>query len=185
MLGRAIRFSLVFLVVTGLLYPLATTGLARVLFPRQANGSLVREADGKVIGSDLIGQAFTASGFFHGRISSINYDASSSGSPNLAPTDAALLERVKGDVEKWKQGNPGQPVPPDLLTNSGSGIDPHISPRAALAQVPRVSKATGIPVGKLNDLVSSHTEGRTFGIFGEPRVNVLKLNLALKKLQGR
>ena len=185
MLGRAIRFSLVFLVVTGLLYPLSTTGLARVLFPHQAGGSLVRGGDGTVIGSELIGQAFTAPGFFHGRVSSINYDASSSGSPNLGPTDAALLERVKGDVEKWKRENPGQPVPPDLLTNSGSGLDPHLSPEAVLSQVPRVSRATGIAETRLRELVRANTEGRTLGIFGEPRVNVLKLNLALKKLQGR
>lgn len=190
MLGRTIRFSLVFVVLTGLLYPLATTGLAQVLFPRQANGSLIKGANGEVIGSEvigseLIGQPFTKPEFFQGRVSHVKYDAAATGGSNLAPSDEALLERVKADVEKWQAENPGQPVPSDLLTASGSGVDPHISPEAALAQVPRVSKATGIDPTRLRDLVNQHTEGRTLGIFGDPRVNVLKLNLALEALLDR
>jgi K+-transporting ATPase ATPase C chain len=186
MLGRAIRFSLVFLVLTGLIYPLATTGLARALFPHQAEGSLIKRADGTVIGSELIGQSFGDSpAFFHGRVSSIGYDAASTGSPNYAPSDKALLERVQADVAAWQKENPGQPVPSDLLTNSGSGVDPHISPEAALAQVPRVSKATGVAEATLRVLVAQHTEGRSLGLFGEPRVNVLQLNLALQAAQGR
>lgn len=178
MFGRAVRFSLVFLVVCGLAYPLATLGLAQALFPRQARGSLATK-NGQVVGSQLIGQDFTLPGFFHGRLSSIGYNAANSGSPNLGPSDAALVQRVKADVAKWQQENPGQPAPPDLLTNSASGLDPDISPAAALAQVPRVSKATGIPEEALRSLVNQHTEGRTLGLFGEPRVNVLKLNLAI------
>lgn len=185
MLGRAIRFSLVFLVLTGLLYPPATTGLAQMLFPHQANGSLIKGANGEVIGSELIGQPFTKPEFFQGRVSQVKYDASATGGSNLAPSDEALLGRVKADVEKWKAENPGQPLPSDLLTASGGGVDPHITPEAALAQVARVSKATGIDEARLKDLVNQHTEGRTLGIFGEPRVNVLKLNLALQQLPGQ
>ncbi|HLN61403.1 MAG TPA: potassium-transporting ATPase subunit KdpC [Symbiobacteriaceae bacterium] len=185
MISKAIRFSLVFLVVCGLLYPLATTGLAKVFFPRQAEGSLIRRADGTVIGSELIGQAFTTPGYFHGRVSSVKYDAAATGGSNAGPTDEALAERVKADVAQWQKENPGQPVPSDLLTNSGSGVDPHISPEAALAQVARVSQTTGIPVATLKKLVEANTEGRTFGLFGEPRVNVLKLNLAAQNLKGR
>lgn len=185
MLGRSIRFALVFLVLTGLLYPLATTGLAQVLFPHQANGSPLLGADGRVVGSELIGQAFTQPGFFHGRLSANKYDPMASGASNLGPTDAELINRVKADVAAWQRENPGQPVPADLLTSSGSGLDPHISPEAALAQVPRVSDETGIPADRLQELVRAHTQGRTLGIFGEPRVNVLTLNLALQQLRGR
>lgn len=185
MVSKAIRFSLVFLVLCGLIYPLATTGLAKLIFPRQAEGSLVRAADGTVIGSDLIGQSFTRPDLFHGRISAGNYDASASGASNLAPSDQALLDRVKADVAKWQQENPGQPVPADLLTASGSGLDPHISPEAARAQIPRVARATGVDAARLQALVDSHIEGRTLGIFGEPRVNVLELNLALQQLRSR
>lgn len=173
MVGRAIRFSLVFLVLCGLIYPLATTGLARAFFPRQSAGSLV-ELGGRVVGSDLIEQSFTQPGFFHGRVS---------GDQNEGPSDPKLLERVKADVARWQQENPGQPIPADLLTNSGSGLDPHISPASALAQVARVSKATGVPEAQLRLLVDQHTEGRTLGLFGERRVNVLKLNLALLQFQ--
>ena len=185
MVSKAVRFSLVFLVLCGLFYPLATAGLARLIFPRQAEGSLVRAGDGTVIGSDLIGQSFTSPEYFHGRISAVNYNASASGASNLAPSDPALLDRVKADVARWRADNPGQPVPADLLTASGSGLDPHISPEAADAQIPRVAQATGIDAARLRALVASHTEGRTFGVFGEPRVNVLELNLALRQLLGR
>ncbi|HEY3367020.1 MAG TPA: potassium-transporting ATPase subunit KdpC [Symbiobacteriaceae bacterium] len=182
MLMRSLRFSIVFLVLCGLLYPLATTGLAQLFFPRQARGSLIQTASGQVVGSELIGQAFSGPAFFHGRISSVSYDASSSGSSNLAPSDPALADRVKADVAKWAAENPGQPAPADLLTNSASGLDPDIAPASALAQVPRISRATGHPEVQLNGLVAANIQGRTFGIFGEPRVNVLKLNLALQQL---
>lgn len=176
---KAIRFSLVFLVLCGLLYPLATTGIAQALFPAQARGSLLQAADGTVIGSELIGQLFTRPEFFHGRVSHVKYDAAATGGSNLGPTDEALVERVKADLAAWEAANPGQPAPADLLTASGSGVDPHISPEAALAQVPRISRARSIPEADLRALVAAHTEGRSLGIFGEPRVNVLKLNLAL------
>lgn len=185
MVIRSIRFALLFLVVCGLLYPLATTGVAKVIFPRQAEGSLVTDRGGAVVGSELIGQLFTRPEFFHGRVSSVNYNAAATGGSNLAPSDEALLERVKTDVTAWQAENPGQPIPSDLLTASGSGVDPHISPEAALAQVPRVSKATGLDEARLKELVSRHTEGRTLGIFGEPRVNVLALNLNLQSLRGQ
>ncbi|HWI53676.1 MAG TPA: potassium-transporting ATPase subunit KdpC [Symbiobacteriaceae bacterium] len=172
MIGRAVRFSFVFLILCGLIYPLATTGLARALFPRQSAGTLIAQ-DGRVVGSELIGQTFSQPGFFHGRVA---------GDQNEGPSDPKLLERVKADVAKWQQENPGQPVPPDVLTNSGSGVDPHIAPASALAQVARISKVTGIPEAQLRTLVDQATEGRTFGLFGEPRVNVLKLNLALLQL---
>lgn len=182
MLLRSIRFAVVFMALTGLLYPLATTGLAQVLFPHQANGSIVKVGD-RAIGSDLVCQLFTRDEFFHGRVSSITYDASATGSPNLAPSDAALVERVKADLERWRKENPGQPVPEDLLTNSGSGIDPHITPESALIQVPRVARATGLPEEQLRRLVGQHSEKRFLGLFGEPRVNVLKLNLALQAIE--
>jgi K+-transporting ATPase ATPase C chain len=184
MLGRSLRFTLVFMLLTGLIYPLATTGLAQLLFPHQASGSLFRR-DGTIVGSELIGQRFTQPGYFHGRVSSINYDAAATGSPNYGPSDAALRERVEADVAAWRRENPGQPVPADLLTNSGSGVDPHISPEAALAQVPRVARARGIAEADLRQLVAAKTEGRFLGIFGEPRVNVLALNLALDQLKAR
>lgn len=183
MLMRSVRFSLVFLAITGLLYPLLSTGIAQTLFPRQAGGSLVRNDAGQVVGSELLGQGFTSPGLFHGRLSSIGWDGGASGSPNYAPSDAALQERVAADVARWQAENPGQPTPPDLLTNSASGLDPHISPEAALAQVLRISRETGLSEGRLRVLVEQNTEGRSLGIFGEPRVNVLKLNLALQQLR--
>ena len=176
----ACKFTLVTTVVFGLLYPLAMTGLSYLLFPRQAAGSLI-EKNGQVVGSRLIGQAFTADKYFHSRPSAAGagYDASSSGPSNLAPTNQALVDRVRGDVAKLQAENPGVPIPADLLTASGSGLDPEISPAAAEFQIPRVAKARGISVAVLRAAVARHTLGRTFSIFGEPRVNVLELNLEL------
>ena len=178
--------------ITGLAYPLAMTGIAEVVFPRQAQGSLI-EKDGKVIGSALIGQVFTDDKYFHGRPSATNapdpkdatktidapYNAANSMGSNLGPTSKALADRVKADVDKLKKENPSSAVPVDLVTTSASGLDPHISPAAALFQVPRVAKARNMSEDRLRQLVSEHTEGRTFGLLGEPRVNVLELNLAL------
>jgi potassium-transporting ATPase KdpC subunit len=188
----AIVLIIAFTVLTGLVYPLVMTGLANVLFPYQAHGSLI-EKDGKVIGSELIGQNFTSDRYFHGRPSatvgpdpadpsktiSVPYNAANSGGSNLGPTNKALIDRIKGDVEKLKQESPSAQVPTDLVTTSGSGLDPHISPAAAYFQVPRIAKARSIPEDALNDLIATHIEDRTLGLFGEPRINVLALNLAL------
>jgi K+-transporting ATPase ATPase C chain len=179
-------------VLTGLAYPLAMTGLAQAIFPHQANGSLI-ERDGKVIGSALIGQNFTAANYFHGRLSATTdtdpndatktipapYNADNSGGSNLAPTSKALVDRITEDSAKLAAENPGTPVPMDLVTTSASGLDPDISPAAALFQVPRVAKARNLPEDKVRQLVLDHTTGRLLGIIGEPHVNVLELNLAL------
>jgi potassium-transporting ATPase KdpC subunit len=195
---REIRPALVLLlgltIITGLLYPLAMTGIAGTIFPSQAQGSLI-EKDGKVIGSALIGQAFTEDKYFHGRPSatsgpdpqdstkttSVPYNASNSGGSKLGPTNKALIDRVKEDVDKAKAENPSTSVPVDLVTTSGSGLDPHISPESAVFQVPRVAKARNMSEDQVKRLVQEHTEGRLAGILGEPRVNVLALNLALDK----
>ncbi|MGG3508977.1 potassium-transporting ATPase subunit KdpC [Paenibacillus lautus] len=184
-LGIAVRTSLVFIVLCGVLYPLVTTGAAQLLMPKQAGGSLVTNSGGKVVGSELIGQNFTEPQYFHGRVSSIEYNGAGSGSNNYAPSNPDLIERTKASIESWKENNPDVPaskVPIDLVTNSGSGLDPHISPQAADIQIPRISKLTGIAEAELDQLVKEHTEGRDLGVFGEPRVNVLKLNLALAEL---
>lgn len=180
----ALRFTLVTTLVFGVIYPLAVTGLSKVLFPGQAAGSLI-EKNGHVVGSKLIGQAFSSDKYFHSRPSAAGngYDASASSASNLAPTNQALVDRVKSDVAKLQQENPGTPVPADLVTASGSGLDPEISPAAAEFQIPRVAKARGISVDSLRALVARHTQTRTWGIFGEPRVNVLELNLDLDSLK--
>jgi K+-transporting ATPase ATPase C chain len=180
----ALRFTLVTTLVFGLIYPLLVTGLSKLLFPKQAAGSLI-EKNGHVVGSKLIGQSFSADKYFHPRPSAAGngYDASASSASNLAPTNQALIDRVKSDVSKLQQENPGVPIPADLVTASGSGLDPEISPAAADFQIPRIAKARGISVDSLKALVARHTQARTWGIFGEPRVNVLELNLDLDSLK--
>lgn len=188
----AITFIITLTLITGVAYPFAMTGIASVIFPNQAAGSLV-ERDGKVVGSSLIGQVFMDDKYFHGRPSATSapdpkdptktvdapYNAANSSGSNLGPTSKALIERVTGDVEKLKQENPSTRVPTDLVTASGSGLDPHISPEAALFQVPRVAKARNMTEDRVRQLVQERTEGRVLGLLGEPRVSVLALNLAL------
>ena len=179
----AIKATLLLTVVTGLLYPLAVTGLAQVLFPHQANGSL-RVVNGKTIGSELIGQRFTKPEYFHGRPSAAGndgYDGLSSGGSNLGPTNQHLADRVRDDIKKFRAENPTYtgPIPADLVTTSASGLDPHISPASAGVQVARVAAARGVSADAVRQLVAAHTEGRQYGLLGEPRVNVFELNLAL------
>ncbi|HEY8195322.1 MAG TPA: K(+)-transporting ATPase subunit C [Hyphomicrobium sp.] len=199
---RELRPAIVLLaaltIITGFLYPLAITGISQILFPRQAQGSLIVQ-DGKVIGSELIGQSFTSAKYFHGRPSATTgtdpadpsktvpqpYNAVNSMGSNLGPTNKALIDRAKADVEKLKAENSSMPVPIDLVTTSGSGLDPDISPDAAMFQVPRVAKARNLPEEDLRNLVEKHVDGRLFGILGEPRVNVLALNLDLDRAAAR
>jgi potassium-transporting ATPase KdpC subunit len=198
---RLIRPAIVVLValtvITGLVYPLAMTGIAQLLFPHQAQGSLI-ERNGTVVGSELVGQVFQSDKYFHGRPSATTapdpndstktvpapYNAANSGGSNLGPSNKALIDRVQGDIDKLKQENPSMPVPADLVTTSASGLDPHISPEAALFQVPRIAKARNLPEDRIRQLVSDHTEARFFGLLGEPRVNVLLLNLAVDQQAG-
>jgi K+-transporting ATPase ATPase C chain len=178
----AVLMTLVTTILLGLAYPLVVTGLAQVIFPDKANGQLIRNAEGAVIGSRLIGQQFSSPGYFRSRPSAAGangYDASASSGSNLGPTNQKLIDRVKADVEKLQAENPGNPMPIDLVTTSGSGLDPHISPAAAEFQVPRVARERGISEDELRQIVATHTEGRQFGFLGEPRVNVLELNLDL------
>ena len=178
----AVLMTIVTTILLGLIYPLVVTGLAQVIFPEQANGSLIKRADGTVIGSRFIGQPFSSPGYFRSRPSAAGrsgYDAAASSGSNLGPTNQKLVGRVKADVEKLQSENPGKSVPIDLVTTSGSGLDPHISPAAAEFQVPRVARERGMQEEEVRSIVAAHTEGRQFGFLGEARVNVLELNLDL------
>ena len=176
----AILMTVVTTILLGIVYPFLVTGLAQVLFPRQANGDLI-SLNGKVVGSHLIGQPFSSPGYFRSRPSAAGngYDAGNSGGSNLGPTNKMLVDRMAGDVQKAQAENPGTPVPMDLVTTSGSGLDPHISPEAAAFQIPRIARERGMNEDDIRALIAKHAEGRQLGFLGEPRVNVLELNLDL------
>jgi len=181
--GTSIRFTLITTVLVGLGYPLLVTGIAGVLFPHQAAGSLVLK-DGQVIGSELLAQSFVSDRYFHPRPSAAGngYDATSSGGSNLAQSNAKLVQRIQGDIDKLSAENPGRPVPLDMVTTSGSGLDPDITPDAAFFQAPRIAKARGLNEEVVRQLIAQHIAARQLGVLGEPRVNVLELNLDLDKL---
>lgn len=185
-LAVAIRASIAFILLCGIIYPLVSTGLAQALFPHQANGSMIKDESGRIIGSSLIGQSFTDPAYFQGRVSSIDYKAEASGSNNFAPSNPDLLKRTQQSITAWQAANPDVPIsklPVALITNSGSGLDPHITPASAEVQIPRISKLTGLSADTLKQLIDKHTEGRDLGLFGEPRVNVLELNIELSSLR--
>jgi potassium-transporting ATPase KdpC subunit len=202
LLIRAVTVSLALLLLCGVIYPLGMTGLSQLIFHKQANGSIIMY-NGKSVGSELLGQTFSDTRFFHGRVSAYNYNTYKkvdtkpdkngktvytgvgSGSSNLAPSNPALVDRVKRDIDVFLKTHPGvkkKDIPTDLLTSSGSGLDPDISPQAARIQIPAVSMATGISEGELEKIVKKNTEGRQIGIFGEPRINILKVNLEIAKI---
>jgi K+-transporting ATPase ATPase C chain len=182
-LKTAILITFILTIITGILYPLAITGIAQTIFHKQANGSLI-ERDGKVVGSEIIGQNFTKPEYFHPRPSQNSYDAANSGGSNLGPTNPALADRLKKDAETFRKDNPDYtgPIPADAITASGSGLDPEISPANALAQAARVAKARGSSTDAMQSLVVVNTQQRNLGVLGEPRVNVLKLNMALDQI---
>jgi len=179
-LVTSILMTVVTTVLLGIIYPFVVTGLAQLIFPRQANGSMIT-SNGTLIGSRLIGQPFSSPGYFRSRPSAAGtgYDAGNSGGSNLGPMNKMLIDRMNGDIQKAQAENPGTPVPMDLVTTSGSGLDPHVSPEAAAFQVPRIARERGISEADVSALVANHTEGRQLGFLGEPRVNVLELNLDL------
>lgn len=180
-----LRYSMILLIICGLIYPAALVGLGQVVMPQKSSGSIIYNQNGDPIGSKLIGQQFNDPSFFHGRISSINYDASASGSPNYAPSNKEMINRTKNRVEEFKKNNPEiavSEIPVDLVTNSASGLDPHISPESAVVQIPRISKKTGISEKNLNELIESNIKYSAGGFFGNPHINVLTLNLALNDL---
>jgi len=174
----AVLMTIATTILLGVIYPLVVTGLAQVIFPAKANGQLI-ESNGKVIGSRILGQAFTGAGYFHSRPSAVSYDPTNSNGSQLGPTNQKLIDRVTGDVAALNAENPGTPIPVDMVTTSASGLDPEITPAAAAFQIRRVATARRAPESDISRLVEEHTLGRTFGLLGEPRVNVLELNLAL------
>jgi K+-transporting ATPase ATPase C chain len=187
-LTTAVLMTIATTVLLGILYPLLVTGIAQLIFPKQANGQLIRGKDGVVVGSRLIGQPFSGPGYFHSRPSAAGtagYDATASGGSNLGPTNAQLVARVNGDVAKLQTENPGTPVPVDLVTTSGSGLDPDITPAAAEFQIRRVASERKIPEAEVARLVVQNSENRQWGFLGEPRVHVLELNIALDARYGR
>jgi K+-transporting ATPase ATPase C chain len=186
MISRAFMLLIAFTLLTGMLYPLAVTGLAQLFFRNQANGSLIR-LNGRVVGSALIGQEFNSPQYFHGRPSAVQYNAIASGGSNMAPTNRKLIQGIQEDIIRLRRENQlsaAQPVPADMVTTSASGLDPHISPEGALLQAPRIAKARGLQAGRVRQLVQKHIELPFLGVFGAHRVNVLKLNLALDALKS-